>query len=461
MLDDLDSTTTIGGTDGARPMTAPSAGDLIRAVGLLADGPVPWGRPVRTAKPGVFLVELPAPLDRAPLDLALVGKWLERVEGLLVDGARPTSKALLARIARDWLPGQTVVFVGSTNGSLADQVAAVQATRPGDPLPCPDGLRLHLLRGIERCSTWWAETDAPEEYEDALLDAFAAGLDAPSVTALGGFGAPFAVLRRPTGEERPTGITGGVTALPASPAPPPVRVVDLPPTSAARQVGAPAPRAVARAGAPATGSVPGGRTAPRPGTPSHVHRDAPAPPAGARPAPAAPPARVNADGPLPPTPAPTGRPGADALHLSPEGVTRLEAELHDLRVVRRPEVVRRVATAREHGDLKENAEYHAAREELGFLDGRANAIEARLRSAIVVEAAGGGERATIGSTVVVEADGDEQTFHLVGSAESNLAAGRISIVSPVGKALVGVLAGDEVTVRTPAGAAVYRVVRVE
>jgi transcription elongation factor GreA len=158
---------------------------------------------------------------------------------------------------------------------------------------------------------------------------------------------------------------------------------------------------------------------------------------------------------------PAGRPGDDALHLSPEGVARLEAELHKLRVVRRPEVVRRVATAREHGDLKENAEYHAAREELGFLDGRANAIEARLRAAIVVEAVDGAERATIGSTVVVEVDGEELTFHLVGSAESNLAAGRISIVSPVGKALVGAAAGDEVTVRTPAGAAVYRVIRVE
>jgi transcription elongation factor GreA len=73
----------------------------------------------------------------------------------------------------------------------------------------------------------------------------------------------------------------------------------------------------------------------------------------------------------------------------------------------------------------------------------------------------GAERATIGSTVVVEVDGEEQTFHLVGSADSNLAAGRISIVSPVGKALVGVVAGDDVTVKTPSGGVVYRVVRVE
>ncbi len=430
-------------------MTAPGAADLIRTAGLLADGPVPWGRPVRCSKAGVYVVELPLPADRAPLDLALVGKWLERAPDLLVDGARPSSKELLGRVARDWLPGQTVLLVGSTAGTIAERVAALQATRPGDPLPCSDGLRLHLLRGIERFRLWWAETDAPEEYEDALLDAFAAALDAPTIAALGGFGAPFAVLRRPTGEERPTGITGFLAAAPAAPAPPPTRIVDLPPGAAARQVGAPAPRAVARDGVPVAGSVPGHRSA----APRATARD------GAEAAP--PPTGAPASDAAPGSTAAGGRPGEEALHLSPEGLARLEAELHDLRAVRRPEVVRRVATAREHGDLKENAEYHAAREELGFLDGRANAIEARLRAAIVVEAVDGAERATIGSTVVVETDGEEHTFHLVGSADSNLAAGRISIVSPVGKALVGVAAGNEVAVKTPSGAILYRVVRVE
>ena len=344
-------------------MTAPGAADLIRTAGLLADGPVPWGRPVRCSKAGVYVVELPLPADRAPLDLALVGKWLERAPDLLVDGARPSSKELLGRVARDWLPGQTVLLVGSTAGTIAERVAALQATRPGDPLPCSDGLRLHLLRGIERFRLWWAETDAPEEYEDALLDAFAAALDAPTIAALGGFGAPFAVLRRPTGEERPTGITGFLAAAPAAPAPPPTRIVDLPPGAAARQVGAPAPRAVARDGVPVAGSVPGHRSAAPPG---RRHRDGPRPhrrQRGRRPRERRPGGSTAAG----------GRPGEEALHLSPEGLARLEAELHDLRAVRRPEVVRRVATAREHGDLKENAEYHAAREELGFLDGRAKA----------------------------------------------------------------------------------------
>jgi transcription elongation factor GreA len=427
-------------------MSGPGAADLLRAVGLLADGPVVWGRPVRSTKPGVFVVELPSPADRPPLDLALVGKWLERAADLLLDGARPTSKALLARVARDWLPGQAVVFVGSAPSSLAAHVAALQATRPGDPLPCPDGLRLHLLRGIEAARVWWAETGAPEEYEDALLDAFAAAAGAAVAGAPGGFVAPFAVLRRPTGEERPTGISGALVAAPAAPPPPPTRVVELPPTAGARQVGAPAPRAVARAGsAPATGSVPGRRRA-----------ATGAPPGAAGPAAAATPAA----GPVGPAPSDAGPP-ADAVHLTPEGYARLQAELHELRAVRRPEVVRRVATAREHGDLKENAEYHAAREELGFLDGRAQALEARIRAAVVVEAAEGVEHAVVGSVVVVEVDGEERALRLVGSAEADLAAGRISIASPVGKALLGAAAGDEVTVTTPAGPVGYRVLRVE
>jgi hypothetical protein len=81
----------------------PTAATLLREVGLLADGPVPWGRPVPARGPGVFVIELPAPLPRAPLELTRVGKWLERVPDLRLDGARPTSKALAARIGSFWL----------------------------------------------------------------------------------------------------------------------------------------------------------------------------------------------------------------------------------------------------------------------------------------------------------------------------------------------------------------------
>jgi transcription elongation factor GreA len=155
------------------------------------------------------------------------------------------------------------------------------------------------------------------------------------------------------------------------------------------------------------------------------------------------------------------------VHLSPEGLARLEAELLELRTVQRPEVVKRVAAARELGDLSENAEYTSSREELGFLDGRIQAVEGRLRAAVIIGEESSAERteragrAILGSTVVVEADGHERTLRLVGSAEADLAAGRISIASPVGKALVGRVGGDEVSVTTPAGPVVYRVIRVE
>jgi len=452
---------------GGEAVTARGASELLRAVGLLADGPVLWGRPVRSTRPGVYLVELPTAPASPPLDLARVGKWLERAMELLLDGARPTSKALLARLGRDWIPGQTVLFIGSTDGSLAARIAALVQTPAGDPLPFGEGLRLHLLRSVESCRIWWAETDAPEEYEDALLDAFAAGVEEPAAAALGGFVAPFAVLRRPTGEERPTGISGAFVAGAAAAPAPAGRVVELPPgDDSIRQVGAPAPRAVARAGsAPAGGSVPGDRSVParRPAAArSAVARSAVARSAAARSAaaPAGGSARGSTGaGPMRAAAPPVRRP-AEVVHLSREGLARFEAELRELRTVRRPEIVRRVAAARELGDLSENAEYHAAREELGFLDGRVQALEARLRAAVIVSAADGGGRAVHGSTVVVETGGAEQALRLVGSAEADLAAGRISIVSPVGKALLGLGAGDEVTVATPAGDVVYRVIRV-
>lgn len=428
------------------------AADLLRAAGLLADGPVLWGRPIKSNRPGVYVVELPAPHPTAPLDIARVGKWLERATDLLVDGVRPTSKALAARLAIGWIPGQTVLFVGSAGGPLAARVAALQATQAGDPLPFGDGLRLHLLRGLETCRVWWAETDAPEEYEDALLDAFAAGVDPAAAIGLGGFVAPFAVLRRPTGEARPDGITGAFLPAPVDPPRPGSRVVLLPPAPAARQVAARAPRAVARAGRPAPGSVP-------------VRHLAAADVSAAR--------AVEAGGQLeaggqPADASPSGSPGsvsaAEQLHISREGLARLEAELQELRAERRPEIVRRVAAARELGDLRENSEYHAAREELGFLDGRAQALEARLRTAIAVDApdAGGGTtRSAIGSIVVVETDGAEHALQLVGASEANAAAGRISVASPVGRALVGRVAGDVVTVATPSGPIAYHVLRVE
>ncbi|NJD29434.1 MAG: transcription elongation factor GreA [Chloroflexi bacterium] len=146
--------------------------------------------------------------------------------------------------------------------------------------------------------------------------------------------------------------------------------------------------------------------------------------------------------------------------MSSDALARLEAELDELTRVRRPEVVARIKTARELGDLRENAEYQTAREEQSFLEGRIQAIEDRLRRAVVVTDQADG-RVGLGSTVTVETGGEETTFTIVGSAEANPAAGRLSAASPVGAALLGHHPGDEVDVRTPRGSVRYRVVSID
>ena len=145
--------------------------------------------------------------------------------------------------------------------------------------------------------------------------------------------------------------------------------------------------------------------------------------------------------------------------MTRESLTRLEAELHELTQIRRPGVVARIKAAREHGDLKENAEYHAAREEQSFLEGRVRLLEERKRHAVIVEDDVTGKVA-LGSVVVVEADGDTVTYSIVGTTDADPAAGRISSSSPVGAALIGAVAGSEVDVRTPRGSARYRILEV-
>jgi transcription elongation factor GreA len=144
-----------------------------------------------------------------------------------------------------------------------------------------------------------------------------------------------------------------------------------------------------------------------------------------------------------------------------EGSARLRAELDELTLVRRPGVIARIRTAKEHGDLKENAEYAAAREEQSFLEGRVQALEARLRTAVIVDAPAAGARVGLGSQVTVEHDGDTLTYTIVGASESHPTSGRISSASPVGRALVGHDVGDEVTVATPAGERRYRIIAID
>ncbi|MFL5687969.1 MAG: transcription elongation factor GreA [Chloroflexota bacterium] len=401
----------------------PDAASLLRSVGLMADGPVLWGRPVPASGPGVFAIELPTPLATAPIDVSRVGKWIERVDTLRLDGERPTSKAVAARLAAFWLATQSVVYIGASDASVARRVAAIGRTELGDRRPNPSGHWLKTLRSLDGLRIWWAATDAAEEYEDALFTAFAEGLSAADLSKVPDADVllPWANLRRSTGERKATGLTGTLLPDTAEPPAPPTHVVQLPDGDAEGARGEPAP-AKRRAAPPA----------PRP-----APRKAPAlggPPTGTTPAGVVP-----------------------AEALTAEGEARLRAELDELTLVKRPQIIARIRTAKEHGDLKENAEYHAAREEQSFLEGRVQAIEGRLRSAVIVAAPVAGSRVGLGSVVTVDDDGDTVTYTIVGADESDPGRGRISSSSPVGRAFVGRNEGDDVEVVTPAGVRHYRI----
>jgi transcription elongation factor GreA len=146
------------------------------------------------------------------------------------------------------------------------------------------------------------------------------------------------------------------------------------------------------------------------------------------------------------------------IPITAAGLAALKAELAEL-VARRPSMVERVAIARSDGDLKENFAYHDARRDLGMADGRAQTIEAILNSAVVEEPAGDGSIG-IGTRAVVVDEFGETTYELVGPAEADVARGLISIVSPLGAALVGKRVGDTVTFATPGGERSARVARV-
>lgn len=150
--------------------------------------------------------------------------------------------------------------------------------------------------------------------------------------------------------------------------------------------------------------------------------------------------------------------------MTKEGYARLEARLKALKSVERPAVIRAIAEAREHGDLSENAEYHAAREQQGFIEGRIGEIEAKLSTAEVIDVSklAPGGKVVFGATVAIaeEDTGNEVAYQIVGEDEADIRQGRIAVTSPIARALVGKSEGDVVDVAAPGGTRSYEIVSV-
>jgi len=150
--------------------------------------------------------------------------------------------------------------------------------------------------------------------------------------------------------------------------------------------------------------------------------------------------------------------------MTVKGAQRLRAELEELKSVKRPAVIAAIAEARAHGDLKENAEYHAAREQQGFIEGRIKQLEAELSHAQLIDVASlnAGSRIVFGATVqLADADTDEEkTYMIVGDLEADIKQGLIAISSPVARALIGKHEGDSVTIDAPAGQREYEIIGV-
>ena len=153
----------------------------------------------------------------------------------------------------------------------------------------------------------------------------------------------------------------------------------------------------------------------------------------------------------------------EKIPLTKQGFAKLDAELKHLKSEARPNVIRAIAEAREHGDLSENAEYHAAREQQSHIEGRVSELEATLGRADVIDPAKMTGPIKFGATVsIVDEDTEkETTYQIVGEAEANIEAGLLNIKSPLARALIGKEVGDSVEVKTPGGTRDYEVIDIK
>jgi len=151
------------------------------------------------------------------------------------------------------------------------------------------------------------------------------------------------------------------------------------------------------------------------------------------------------------------------IPMTADGLQRLEDEMRHLKLTERPAVIRQIAEAREHGDLSENAEYHAARERQSFIEGRLAELEDKIARAEVIDVSKlSGKQVMFGATItLVDEDTDEKaSYQIVGPDEADVKAKRLSITSPLARALIGKKVGDTVEVTTPSGSKSYEIVRV-
>ncbi len=149
-------------------------------------------------------------------------------------------------------------------------------------------------------------------------------------------------------------------------------------------------------------------------------------------------------------------------YLTSEGEKKLRAELAELTGTRREEIAKRLRSAIQMGDLSENADYHKAKEDQGFLEGRIQEIEAILRSAVIIEKSANVDVVSIGDHVTIQENGfDPETYHVVGAKEADPRNGRISNESPIGRAIMDHKVGDVVEADTPGGKMKFKILKIE
>jgi transcription elongation factor GreA len=153
------------------------------------------------------------------------------------------------------------------------------------------------------------------------------------------------------------------------------------------------------------------------------------------------------------------------IPLTVQGAEKLRAELHDLKTVKRPGIIGAIAEARSHGDLSENAEYHAAKERQGFIEGRIADLEGKLSNAEIIDPTtlNADGRCVFGATVELEDvdKGEKVTYQIVGEDEADIKLGKISVNSPIARSLIGKSAGDVAEVQAPGGVREYEILDVK